>query len=290
MRLSKYFASYGWRTGMSALLLALVAGCSSRPPEKTAKVEGVDRWNHARAGVQYSLARQQYEGGNLDDARKTVNNAAKFAPDHVLIKILSAKISIEQGQLEAADAELNRVRELDANNAEADYLTGVINQRWQKPEVAAGAYARACQKNPNELAYLLAQAEMLVQLEQSPKALEILREKLSFFENSPAIRDAVGQLLVQEGQYAEAAALLRQATALAPEENTFREHYGLALYYNKQYREAVSVLERLVNANGHRMPTGPISARPWASARWRWISRGKRGRTSRWLRSFSPRR
>ncbi|HEV8377533.1 MAG TPA: tetratricopeptide repeat protein [Tepidisphaeraceae bacterium] len=231
-----------------ALALFVTSGCSNQPREKTAAEKGDERWRMARAGVLYSLAKEQYETGNLDDSRKTITNASKYAPDHVLIRLLSAKLSIEQGQLEAADAELNRVRELDPKNAEADYLTGVINQRWQKPEVAYQAYQRAGEKNPNELAYLLAQAEMLVQMEQSQKALEILRGKLSFFENSPAIRDAVGQLLVQDGQHAEAATILRQASALAPDEQTIREHYGMALFYNKQYREAVSVLERLINA------------------------------------------
>src|SRR5207244_199249 len=103
------------------------------------------------------------------------------------------------------------------------------------------------------------------------KAVAVLRDKLNFFENSPAIRDAVGQLLMQDAadgsqrdpnrsesrlgtqtedrsqKYAEAAAILRQASALAPEEQPIREHYGMALYYNKQYREAESVLERLLN-------------------------------------------
>jgi len=255
MQLSKYFAF----SPALALALLLSNGCASQPPKKTASQEGVDRWNKARAGVLYSLAKEQFETGNLDDSRKTLSQASKYAPDHVLIRLLSAKVSIEQGQLEPAEAELNRVRELDAKNAEADYLTGVINQRWQKPEVAYQSYLRASEKNPNELAYLLAQAEMLVQLEQTPKALEILRDKLNFFENSPAIRDAVGQLLMQQTEdrsqktedrsqnYAEAVAILRQASALAPEEQTIREHYGLALYYNRQYREAASVLERLIN-------------------------------------------
>src|SRR6267142_6477818 len=194
MQLSKYFAF----SPALALALLLSGGCASQPPKKTASQEGVDRWNKARAGVLYSLAKEQFETGNLDDSRKTLQQAFKFAPDHVLIRLLSAKLNIEQAQLEAAEAELNRVRELDARNAEADYLTGVINQRWQKPEVAYQSYLRASEKNPNELAYLMAQAEMLVQLEQSPKALQILRDKLNFFENSPAIRDAVGQLLMQK--------------------------------------------------------------------------------------------
>ena len=232
---------------VAAALALLITGCAHEQ-EKTAHKEGIERWNLARAGVLYSLAREQYENGNLDDSRKTITNALKFAPDHVLIRLLSAKLSIEQGQLDAAEAELNMVRELDPKNAEADYLTGVIYQRWQKTDVALESYSRASDKNPNELAYLLAKAEMLVQLEQNSKALQILREKLNFYENSPAIRDAVGQLLVQDKKYDEAVPVLRQANALAPDEQVVREHYGMALYYAKNYREAAAVLERLVNA------------------------------------------
>jgi len=233
-----------------ALALSLLGGCvSNKPPEKTATEEGKARWNLARAGVLYSLAKDQYETGNLDDCRKTLNNAARFAPDHVLIRLLSAKLSIEQGQLEGAEAELNHVREIDPKNAEAEYLSGVVNQRWQKIEEAYQAYARAAEKNPNELAYLMAESEMLVQLDQNQKALQILKDKLNFFENSPAIRDAVGQLLMQSSEhpnYDEAVLILRQASALAPEESQIREHYGMALYYTKQYREAISTLERLM--------------------------------------------
>src|SRR5258705_1210107 len=210
------------------LILALglsITGCAQQP-EKTAKQDGDLRWRTARAGVLYSLGREQFENGNLDDSRKTINSALKYAPDHVLIRLLSAKLSIEQGQLDVAEAELNLVRELDPKNSEADYLAGVINQRWQKTQVACDFYATACEKNPNELAYLIAKAEMLVQLEQNAKALEILRDKLNYFENSAAIRDAVGQLLVQDKKYDEAAAAPRQGLALAHGEAETRARIG----------------------------------------------------------------
>ena len=238
------------------VFLGALAGCESRPKEKSITEEQRERWHLARAGVQYSLAKEQYEAGNMDAARKTINGAFKYAPKNAQIRLLSAKVFIEQGQLEAAEAELNVLRELDARNAEADYLAGVINQRWQKLDAALQCYVRASQKNPNELAYLMAQSEMLVQLDQDARALQILKDKLNFFENNPFIRDAVGQLLVEEGKYEEAAGILRQANALAPEEQGIREHYGMALFYARQYREAATVLERLVNAKVEKREDG----------------------------------
>ena len=48
------------------VLALLIAGCAHQPPPKTASKDGIDRWNAARAGVLYSLAKEQFEGGNLD--------------------------------------------------------------------------------------------------------------------------------------------------------------------------------------------------------------------------------
>src|SRR5436190_9802249 len=85
------------------LCLSVFTGCASKPPEKTATQEGIERWNLAKAGVLYSLAKEQFENGNLDDSRKTLTKASAYAPKNGLIRILSAKVYIEQGQLEAAE-------------------------------------------------------------------------------------------------------------------------------------------------------------------------------------------
>src|SRR4051812_27847188 len=90
------------------VILGLAMGCVTQGQKKqpTASEAGVKNWNGARAGVTYNLAREQFECGNLDDARKSLTNAAKLAPQHPLIAILSAKVYIEQGQLEVAELEL----------------------------------------------------------------------------------------------------------------------------------------------------------------------------------------
>ena len=74
----------------------------------------------------------------------------------------------------------------------------------------------------------------------------LLQEKVNYFENSPAIRDAYGQLLVQAGRYGDAVDMFRQASVLAEDDLTLRERFGLALYYDKQYVEAADVLGKLL--------------------------------------------
>jgi superkiller protein 3 len=227
-----------------AAATALV-GCADAN-RKTQKEEATEQWNAARAAVLHGLARDQFQNGNFDKARETVTQAMRLDPKNAKLHQLSAKLAIEQGQLELAERELTTARELDPKDAEADYLSGVVCQRWQKPAAAYDCYSSAVDKAPNELAYVLAKAEMLVAMDRSKDALALLQEKVSTFDHSPVIRDAIGQLLVQQGRHADAVEMLRQACALATEDNSIREHLAMAMCMNKQYREAAEMLARLL--------------------------------------------
>lgn len=227
------------------LLIAVIAGCQ-QSNQKPSKEIATEHWNAARGGVLLSLARDQYQCGNFDKCHDTLVQALKFDPANAGLHLMSGKLAIEQGQLESAERELKLARDLDPKSAEADYLSGVIYQRWQKPQVAYECYTSASQKSPAELAYVLARTEMLVALDRSPEALAILEEKLVYFEHSAAIRDAVGEMLVQQGKYAEACSMIREASVLTPEDLNIREHLALALFYAKEYCEAAVVLPKLL--------------------------------------------
>ena len=229
---------------LAALAVVLAAGgCQSRAKSKK---EATARWNTARAGVMYSLATDQFKAGNLEQSRKTVNQALKLDPKNPAIRVLSAKIHIEQGQLEAGELELEAARKVAPNMGEAYYLSGVVYQRWQKNQTAYEYYTAACDKAPAELAYVIARAEMLVALDRSNEAISLLQEKVNYFENSPAVRDAYGQLLVQAGRNGEAVDMFRQASMLAEDDLGLKERLAFALYHDKQYVEAADAFTRLL--------------------------------------------
>jgi len=239
-----------WHFALSVIVLAAI-GCSSnsgnKPKELTQQEMARKQWNMARAAVLYKLAKEQYATGNLNDCRKTLDDAYRMAPDNLAVRLLSARVSIEMGKLEAAETELQQIRAADPTNHEADYLSGVIYQRWQRPQTALDFYTKACEKAPAELPYLMARIEMMVLLDHHKEALELLQEKVTYFENSPAIRDAVGELLMHAGRYGEASHVLRQASILAPDDLQIREHLILAMVFNKEYREAGALLEKLMS-------------------------------------------
>jgi superkiller protein 3 len=238
--------SWKWLLLSSVIGASLLVGCEADGKKKpTQKEAATAQWNRARANVLVGLAKDQYASGNFDSSRKTVDEALRMDPDNQPMRVLSARLAIEAGQLELADKELEKARKLNPKDPEADYLSGVVNQRWQKPELALGFYSAAGDKEPGELAYIMAKAEMLVALGRQEEALRLLQDKVTFFENSAVIRDAVGQLLVQNKKYGEAADVLRQASILATEDLTIQEHLGLALYFAHRYPEAIETLKRL---------------------------------------------
>lgn len=234
------------------LILVLAAGCANGPKEPTQKEAAMLRWNTARSDVLYGMARQQYQNGNFAESRKALDDAIKLNAKNAQLYVLRAKLGIELGQLESAEKSLQVARELNGKDPEVDYLFGVINERWQKREVALECYTRASEEAPSEPAYLMARAEMLVAMDRLPEALSLLRDRMAYFEYSAAIRDAVGQMLVQQGKYADGAVVLRQASILAPDELAIREHLAIALFFAGDYREAGSILGRLVKEDRYR--------------------------------------
>jgi Flp pilus assembly protein TadD len=240
-----------WTKGLAAAVVAIsvltaAGGCAKDQKKLSQREEAKQRWNGARAAVLLNLAKQQFEAGAHEQCRKSLTQALALDQKNVRIWILAAKLDIEESKLEAALQDLEMAKAADGKNAEAYYLLGVVNQRWQKLETALEMYKTAAEKLPAEPAYVLAQAETLVLLDQLPEATTLLQSQLSAFDNNATLRDALGQLFVQQGEFAEGASMLRQASLLAPDDQTIREHLALALFYDKDFSGAATALDRLV--------------------------------------------
>ena len=240
-----------WCVVVAAMLISLATGGCANTRKKQSK-QAAARWNHARANVLASLAQDQYKAGAFDNCRKTLTDALKMDPKNPRLHLLSGKLALEQGQLEIAERELELARKWAPNDPEGYYLAGVIHQRWQKPEKAYEFYTAAADKNPIEVQYLLARAEMLVELERQDEALSLLQAKVQYYENNAAIRDAVGQLLMQAKRFHEAVEMFREAAVLEDSELGFKERLGLAMFYDKQFYDAADVLSKLVQREGYQ--------------------------------------
>ncbi|HEY0009616.1 MAG TPA: tetratricopeptide repeat protein [Tepidisphaeraceae bacterium] len=234
----------------ATLAVSISGGCGSGKT-KTQKEEAVEQWSRARAGVMHNLAQDQFETGNFDKAAATTADALKIDPPNVPLKILSARIAMEQNRLDLADSQLAEARKLDPKNSSALYLSGIVAQRWQKHDQALSFYEQAAEHQPTELAYLMARAETLVLLDRRAEALACLSEKVVYFEHSATLRDAVGQLLMQDHRYAEAADMFRQASILAGNDPFIRERLAMAYFQKGDHQRTIDVLALLVTQPSH---------------------------------------
>src|SRR5688500_648772 len=92
-----------WKMPAAALALAAasalaVGGCA--PKKKDDPHAAEKTWIGARSNVTLALAQDQYNGGNFEKARQTVDEGLRLTPESPQLRVLSAKLAIEQGQLE----------------------------------------------------------------------------------------------------------------------------------------------------------------------------------------------
>src|SRR5438309_11508620 len=90
----------------SVLAAVILTGCANdHKKQPTQKELATKQWNSARAGVMAGLAKDQYENGNIEKARQSTAEALRMDPTSPQLHLLAAKLAIESGQLETADAE-----------------------------------------------------------------------------------------------------------------------------------------------------------------------------------------
>lgn len=237
----------------AALLLAGITGCASADKKGGRdKNAATAQWRMARASVLMTLARDQFNSGQFDQARLTITDAIKLMPDNPEVRTLSGRIAFEQGNLELAEQEFRAAQNADPEYAAADYYLGIVMQRWQRYPQALELYASAARKNPQEVAYLIAQAEMLVMLDRATEGLALLQQAVPRFENSADLRAAIGQVLLRQRRFAEAADALRQALLLAPQDDVVRETLARSQFQAGRYDEAAETLERLLRSERFR--------------------------------------
>ena len=215
------------------------------------KQAALDRWSATRAGITYSLALQQFEAGDFDKAEHTVLEAISANPSKPEFFVLAGRIAVEKGQLERGYHYMVTAIETDPEHAPAHYQLGVINQRWQKYDVALNNYRLASQYDPESVSGLIAEAEMLVKLNRDDEALKRLSRKLVYFDHNAAIRVSIGRICLMRGEMDRAVSMFNEAHLLAPEDPTVLQHLAMAEYSDKRYGEAIYHLQQLLETEGY---------------------------------------
>jgi len=229
---------------LAGVFASALSGCATdhnRHKEWVHKANS--RWQNMRAQLILAMAKQRFDSGDLDQAEQSVRNGLQIAPDNPKLQLLAGQIALERGRLERAYRLFGSVIALDKKMDLAYYLQGVILQRWRQYQDAYQRYQQAYDLKKDNVGYVLAMAEMLVPLDRTQEAIDLLASKIDYFDENAAIRAELGHLYVMQSNYKQAASLFQHASILAPDNLQLQEQLGLTQLQAGQVENAINTLE-----------------------------------------------
>jgi tetratricopeptide (TPR) repeat protein len=251
--MTRWFDGIFGRLVIGALAVLTFAGCANDTVAKNHQQwvkDGNDKWLSMRSGLMLQTAQRQFDTGDLEQAEKTLGEAMTMDGQNPRLMVLAGRVCVERGQLERAYLLLDKAIGLDPKLPEARYYQGLVMQRWQRYPAALEQYHEAYVLAPDNVAFLLAEAEMDVALDQPETALRVLTEKLTYFDQNAGIRAAVGHLHLMAKRYEKAAEFFRQAALLRPDDTQMAEDLALAQMAAGQTAAAIETLRKLLATPG----------------------------------------
>lgn len=244
------------RFAMLALLAALLAAPGCVSTQQQARRESAERWNRARAQVKARLASDQLAAGHIEDAAADLAAAFQVDPTNPELLTLQARIDLARGDLAAAERLLERVEAQGQLRAEVEYLLGVIEEQRLHWSVALEHFARAADEDPQEVAYLVAIVQAMLQLGQAADALALLESYEAEFGWMSAYHAALAECYEQLEDWTRAASAWRKVLD-ANDDPGIRERLATALYRAGRWSQAIGHFERLLD-EAETQPVAPL--------------------------------
>lgn len=233
-------------------VLAVAGGCQT--PQRQAREDAAQRWNLARARVKARLAADQFAGGNVSTAARELAEALRLDPSNPELIPLQARIWLAQGNTGAAAALLERTELAGSAQGEIDYLLGVVRQQQQRWDEALALFLKAAERDEHRVAYVVAAAQLLLQLGRPHEALGMLMEKMARQGWTSAYQTAIAECHEQLGEWSAAASAWQHVAAAEGADPGARERLAVALFRARRYIEAAPVLAGLVEAHAAEVP------------------------------------
>ncbi|MEO0474760.1 MAG: hypothetical protein AAF085_02145 [Planctomycetota bacterium] len=243
----------------AAILFVVLPGCNSDQQSNTKRWwdEADGRWNAVKSSIAIQMAEDQFNGGQLGLAQKTIEEAMVKDMENPQLWLMGGRIALEESKLETAYQRLAKAVEYgedmedysQKDKAEPYYFQGIIDQRWQRYDSAKEKYTLAYDRDPENVAYFLAKIEMLVQLGQLNEAISDLESKTAYFDQNATVRGLLAHVYRRQGNDEKAAVWFTQASMLAPEDMKLKEEVARSKFAVGRYDEAARGLKELINTD-----------------------------------------
>ena len=226
-----------------------------------------ERWDGMRGDVELQVAEQHFRAGRLKEARKALQNVLAMSPRNVGAYKLATRLYIEQGELSRARESIAVALQHSVDDAEAEYLAGIVAQRYGELDSALEHYRAAQTLSPNEVEYVLAVAETWNAFDKPTKALKVVEGRLTDFDGCAAIWMLAARLCRVLDLKRPAVEYCREAHRLDQGDVWSEVEVGLTLIWAERFDEAIGILRPLVDksvaasrtAGANTQEPGPVS-------------------------------
>lgn len=227
---------------VSALVLS---ACAPRTAGLEARREADERFRRTTSVVSFDQARQAFESGDLDKARREVESALARSDKEAIYWSLLGRIEIEASRLDRASEALRKAIECDPALAEPRYYLGIVEQRWGQSDKAIASYLKAAELDGSRIAYVLAAAELMVAERRLDDARELLLPKLAHFEHNAAFHELIGDIATLQADHAAAARSYDRALAIDSNAPLLDEKSLAALFRAGEWQRCLDLARRL---------------------------------------------
>lgn len=236
-------------TALLGCLMLAIPACQMPSHGRRARRDAEQRWRLSQADVKARLAADRLAAGDIRQASEEIAEARRLAPDNPGLKLLEARTLLAAGRFARARGVLNAITGPTRRGGEVAYLLGVIAQQRNDWDAALDQYLTAARQKPDVPEYVVAAAEVQLQLGRPTEALELLdscKRRLGF---QPAWLAARAECLEQLDRWDEAADTWQRVAGTSDAEHV-SERLALALMRAGDWNRATPLLRRLVQAAG----------------------------------------
>ncbi len=232
---------------LAALAGLALGGCAGKTPHGDLARQAAQQHQLAlKAGVEWNMAQQAFEVGDLDTAYKRVQTSISLNDQVPKSHALLGRILLEKGNLEGALKSFQTAITIDPEYSEGYYASGVAYERMSKDDLASASYRRAYELDNEDAQALIAAVETRMSFGDLDQAEAWAREGLAHMQHSAALHQLLGQIALLRGDHDGAIAFLEEATLLSPDDATIREDLTRAMYEANRYAECEYRAQRLL--------------------------------------------
>ncbi|MHC4808763.1 MAG: tetratricopeptide repeat protein [Planctomycetota bacterium] len=232
------------------------------------------------AGATFQQARQELIAGRFDRAIASAERAIAAQPDMPEYRILKGRALLESDRLEQAeesfidaveaaersvaliDASVAAREEADGRplegiareridlqkrsvrriEAEAWYYLGIVRQQWNRIAEAADDYRTAHERDPQPIEYLIAAAEMLLDLGRAEEVDAMVEPVLDRHQGDPSLVVLLARAAMIRDEPVVAAARYAEARLLRPEDALLTEEYIRATFEAELFEDCLDAI------------------------------------------------